>query len=388
MMPQQRPPQGPQYELLRRRLSSNYAVKTVDLKAGRVPGSIDVLVVVGPDNMGEKERFAIDQFLMRGGAVVMAVGRYTLDPSPTGRLSVKKIDPKLADLLETWGVAVEPKLVLDTQNQALPVPVERNVMGLTVREIRLVPYPFWVDIRSSGMAEDHPTVSGLPSVTMQWAAPLTVAKKKGLETKVLLRSSEDAWTQDSTEVQPDFAKFPGEGFGRADKAQIKSRALAVAVSGVFASAFQGKANPLLKGGEAPQAAPQQGKGKDSATQVLEKSPKSARLLVIGSADFVRDQVLSLSRQTGSDRFNNNLQFVQNIVDWAVEDVDLLKIRSRGAYARTLEPIEEAKRSTYELVNYGLVILALGAIVGFSFVRRRNLTPLPIASSKPKTSKEA
>ena len=62
-------------ELEKEQLRQDHTVKQVDLSQGRVPGDIDALVVVAPQNMTELERFAIDQYLMRGGAVVDPDGR-------------------------------------------------------------------------------------------------------------------------------------------------------------------------------------------------------------------------------------------------------------------------------------------------------------------------
>ena len=73
--------------------------------------------------------------------------------------------------------------------------------------------------------------------------------------------------------------------------------------------------------------------------------------------------------------------MQNLVDWSVADVELLSIRSRGSYARTLKPMDESSRSTYELANYGLVVLALGLIVGLAYTRRRNVVPLAVSQKR-------
>jgi len=58
------------WNMLRQQLSQDYTVKAVDLTTGRVPGDIDVLVVIAPQAMSDEERFAIDQYLMRGGALL------------------------------------------------------------------------------------------------------------------------------------------------------------------------------------------------------------------------------------------------------------------------------------------------------------------------------
>jgi ABC-2 type transport system permease protein len=102
-------------------------------------------------------------------------------------------------------------------------------------------------------------------------------------------------------------------------------------------------------------------------------------------------VLGISRQTGSDRFTNNLQLVQNLVDWGVEDVELLSIRSRGTYARTLLPVDARRLggsdAAYEAANYGFVVLALGIIAVLTFGRRRRMTPIDLdPASKRSTNR--
>ncbi len=108
---------------------------------------------------------------------------------------------------------------------------------------------------------------------------------------------------------------------------------------------------------------------------METSPESSRLVVIGSAEFLDDAVLELSRSLSADRYLNNLQFVQNAVDWSVEDEDLLTIRSRGTYARLLRPLDEGQRAAWMWGNYLVALVALVAISVVWAVRRRNDKPM-------------
>jgi len=369
-----RPPPRSHFQMLRTRLSENYEVREVQLKDGRAPGDLDMLVVVGGEKLDDKQKFAIDQFVMRGGPVVVAHGAYELDPQGFGTLKVKKSESGVEDLLAAWGVKLEQKLVLDPQNEAFPIPVERNLGGLTVRDIRLLNYPFWVDVRPDGMAEGNPVVAGLPSVTLQWASPLVVEEAARKRATVLMHSSKGSWVQDSTEVQPNFAKHPKDGFGAEGKAG--SRDLAVALTGPFESYFADKPSPLFAEEPAGGAQGKQGKKRESGRTVT-KSPASARVAVVSSSSFVNDIVLSLSRQTGSDRFTNDLQLMQNLVDWTVADVDLLSIRSRGTFARTLGPMTEKGRTTWEVVNYSVVLAALLLLVVVGVIRRRSVRPMEL-----------
>ncbi len=68
-------------------LLQDYEVQVLDLKSGHVPPEVDVLLVVAPQSMSEVEQFARDQFLMRGGALVVAGSNYKVEADPfTGEL--------------------------------------------------------------------------------------------------------------------------------------------------------------------------------------------------------------------------------------------------------------------------------------------------------------
>jgi ABC-2 type transport system permease protein len=91
-------------------------------------------------------------------------------------------------------------------------------------------------------------------------------------------------------------------------------------------------------------------------------------------------VLDLSRSLAPERYLNNLQFMQNAVDWSVEDADLLTIRSGGSYARLLQPLDNTQKATWMWVNYGVALLALVAIGGVWYFRRRGEQPMELADT--------
>jgi len=95
-----------------------------------------------------------------------------------------------------------------------------------------------------------------------------------------------------------------------------------------------------------------------APGLLNRSPESGRLVVFGSAEFVNDIALRLSQSISSDRYLFNLQFLENAVDWAVEDDDLLALRSRGTYSRLLKPLDDKEQNIWEAANYGIALIAL------------------------------
>jgi ABC-2 type transport system permease protein len=365
------------WDMLRQQLSQNYTVTDVDLTSGRVPGNVDVLVIVAPQNLTDQERFAIDQFLMRGGAVVTTAGSYALDQGQfSGGITMQQLEGTLRDMLQSYGVDVGQSMVLDPQNEPFPVQQQRAVGGVQVAEIQQVPYPYFTDVRSDGMAKDSPITASLPAVSLQWSSPITLTQETnaGREVATLAKSTSDSWLSSSADVTPDTETYPPYGFPVEGKPQ--SYALAVALRGSFQSFFKDKPSPFE-----PASGVSVTETVTTTVGTVESSPDTARLVVIGSNEFIDDPVLQLSQSISGDRYLYNLQLVQNAVDWAVEDADLLSIRSRGTYARLLNPLTSGKQSLWEGLNYGLALIALIAIGGVWTLQRRSEKPMPLVEGE-------
>ena len=358
------------WDTLFQQLSQDYEVRPVDLLDGQVPTDIDVLVVVAPQQMTDIQRYAIDQFLMRGGAVIVAGSSYrvTVDPM-SGLLTLAPIEGGLHEMLAHYGVNVEDTLVLDPQNEPFPIAVNRDVGGFSVQEIQSINYPYFVDVRSDGMTSGNPMIANLPAVTLNWVSPVRAdeAANNGREVTTLLQSTDQAWTSADVNIQPDLEQYPEYGFPPGE--ERAAQPLAVSVIGSFNSFFAGKEVP------APDPAAQQQQGTPPATPAapttgtIEQSPATARLVVIGSGDFLNDTVFTISSQLAAERYLNSLRFVQNAVDWSVEDLELLTIRSRGTTARVLQPLTPDEQSIWEFANYGFALAAL-VIIGLWWASRR------------------
>ncbi|GAB4529816.1 MAG: hypothetical protein Kow0063_07270 [Anaerolineae bacterium] len=376
------------YDTIREQLRQQYNVRSVDLSTGQVPADIDALVVIAPQNLSDVERYAIDQYLMRGGAVLVAAGNYVLNPDPfTGTLALKPVEGGLREMLESYGIRVEQALVMDPQNEPFPVQVNRNLGGLQVREIQAINYPFFVDVRPDAMDTQSPIVTGLPAVTMHWASPIVVDPEKNAERNVvtLLRSSPSSWLRTNTDIQPDLEAYPELGFPI--EGEQGAHPLAVSVQGVFDSYFKGKPSPFEAEAETGEGEATSGEADEpqqaaQALGTIERSPESARLIVIGSAEFLNDTVFDISSALTRDRYLNSLAFMQNAVDWSVEDLDLLDIRARGSSLRILNPLTREQQSFWEGANYVLALLALVGIGLLWHWRRQSEQPMPLKPQTP------
>jgi ABC-2 type transport system permease protein len=190
----------------------------------------------------------------------------------------------------------------------------------------------------------------------------------------LLKSSPEAWTSDAVTLVPRIDQQGRPAFTPGDERGAKI--LAVALQGRFDSYFAGRESPLLRPedeeSETAEGTPNQEKEnrQPEVSGVIQKSPEAARLILFGSADFLSDQTLQIAANIGGQQEFGALQLVENAVDWSLEDADLLSIRSRGHYARTLEPLDREARMIYEYSNYALVITGLFLVYGIFRVRRQ------------------
>jgi ABC-2 type transport system permease protein len=373
------------WQQARQFLSQSYTVRQVDLSSGRVPGDVDVLVVLAPQGFTEIELFAIDQYLMRGGAVIMAAGNYVLSPQQFGGgITMQAVEGGVNDLLAHYGIAIGEAFVMDPQNEPFPIQVQRQVGGMSVVELQQINYPFFVDVRQDGMAKDSAIVANLPGVTAHWTSPLEVDEDANQERDwvVLLQSTEGSWLRSDPDVNPNMEAYPQYGFPV--EGEQASRPLAVSVRGSFESYFQDRPSPFEGGQELPEAQGPAAPGEESLAQgdepvmgTIDVSPEFARLVVVGSSEFLNDTVLEISQSLSRERYLYNLQFLLNAVDWAVEDEDLLSIRSRGTYARLLPDLTHEEQTFWEGLNYAIALLGLIAIGVVWNVRRRGEEPIEL-----------
>ncbi len=347
------PPASHSFGSVQQAISEDYTIRMEDLSDGSIDPSADALLVIAPENLDELGRFAIDQYLMRGGTVVLATSPYSIE-SQGPSLLLRDVTSGLEDWLAGFGVQIEETVILDPRSSVFPVPVVRRVGGYEFREMQFVDYPYLLDVRDDGLNAEHPVTAGLPNVTVGWASPITASVSDGRSVTTLLETSGDAWVSEERDVMPAMDDA-GNTLFQAPAGPRQKASIGVLLEGVFESSFTEppSAPPVAStDGEAPVEPPR---------SLVARSPASARLLVIASNDFASDQVLSGVIAASGNQYFGPLELLLNSVDWAVEDATLTRIRSRAHFNRTLPPMDATTMASIEYGNYGVALLIVAIL---------------------------
>lgn len=328
-----------EYQAANQLLSKQYEVKQIQLDDEQALDTISTLILAGPRELTDRHKYAIDQFIMRGGKVVFLVDTVEMREG----LQASGFKPAVNDLLQHYGITVEENLVLDASNAYAAF----RSGFMTFR----IPYPFWVKVVSEGFAPDNPAVSQLESLVLPWVSSLTPAGEKKTDIAIieLARSTASSWLQKGfymLDPQQQFIK-PGT--------QMQSHLLAAAASGKFKSFFADKPIPPAEtkadAGEAP-----------AQKETIKESPDT-RIVVVGNSRFITNDIIT--------QFDDNQVFFLNLIDWLTLGEQLIGIRSRGATDRPLRETTEYQKTLVKALNmFGVpLVVALFGIVRF-YVRRR------------------
>jgi gliding-associated putative ABC transporter substrate-binding component GldG len=343
------------YALIKGAIDQQYETKTVSLENGQlVSDEIDTLIIGGPrTDFSERDLFAIDQFVMRGGKLMVLLDMAELNLEMG--LIATPLNLSINKLLESYGIKVNNDMVLDRFNDRLTYSESPNNV---VQYITTVNYPYFVKAFKQNFDTTNPIVRGLETLTFPWTSSIDLIERKVKDASVikLVQSSENAWTQKGRyDLNPkqDFNVPPDQ------EAQY---ILAAIVENSFSSYFAGKEiPPAQKSEETPEQAEPPAE-QSEPEQIIEYSP-TTNIMVIGGSYFITTDSLR--------RFNSNAVFFLNAVDWLTQGEDLIGIRTRNVTERPVRELSEKVISFIKFINiFGVSLMVISAGLFRMYWRKR------------------
>jgi len=296
----------------------------------RIEPDVDVLMIVQPKRLPDKTLYAIDQFVMRGGRLLLfldpvsGADRNAQDPSNPMAAAMANEPADLEPLLAAWGVLYDPKQVIG--DLKLGLEVRTSMQDPPLRHIAIL------GLHHADMDAKDVTTGSLESINLATAGFLS--PKPGAKTRfepLLLTSSEAAPIPASRFVGLADPQTLRDGF----KPTGVRYALAARVTGNLVSAFPGGPPANVK----PPAGP--------PTAHLNETHAPANIVIVADTDMLLDfmwvQVHEVFGQRVAQTFANNGDFVANILDNLSGSGALISIRGRESFDRPFERIEALKR---------------------------------------------
>ena len=310
------------YVTLNQVLRQTYQVTTVDISAGQPITDVDTLIVAGPQEaLSQRELFEIDQFIMNGGKVVFLVDRVNI----LGSLLAIPLSTGLEDLLANYGVTVKDNLVLDQINE---------VAAFTAGGLQyMLEYPYFVKLIRDNFDLENPIVAKLESIVLTWASSLEPVEQEGIETTVLVKTSDRANTTTGPyQLAPDQIPQIAES-GRQN--------MVILAAGQFQSYFKDKKiPPVEKSDEVGETQTLRALPDDKDREIKTVADEYNQIIVVGDSDFLGDDAIK--------RWPANLAFFLNAVDYLTLDPDLITIRSKTITERPIKDLSSSLKLTVKV----------------------------------------
>jgi ABC-type uncharacterized transport system involved in gliding motility auxiliary subunit len=306
-----------------------FDLRPLDRSATKIDPDVNVLVLVHPKDLPPALQFAIDQYALRGGHLLVFVDPIAqADTSgedrrnPMAAMGADK-SSHLKELLSAWGVEFDPAQVVADRGHALTVTMrqgERPVEHLGV-----------LGLGKDSFTADDVITAGLSNVNVATAGYLEPVKGTKVRFEPLLQSSEDA------ELLP-VARFrmlfdPAsllDGF----KPSGRRYTIAARVSGMVHTAFP--------------SGPPAGVTLPAGQTTLKESVNPLSLVVFADTDLLSDFLWvheqNFFGQRIAQAWASNGDLVENALDNLAGSTDLISVRGRASFTRPFERVDRLRRT--------------------------------------------
>jgi len=316
------------------------------------------IIIAKPDSaFTEKDKFIIDQYIMRGGKVLWLV-----DPVLASMDSLENANQTLGialnlnldDQLFTYGVRLNPNLVLDLN--CLPIRIVTGMIG-NQPQIEFLPWPFFPIITPT---IHQPIVNNLSPVLMQFVSSLDTVGAERIKKNILLTTSRYSRilrtpvliSLNMLKEKPDMAEF--------NQPNIPVAAL---LEGRFTSVFRNRVPPAILG--------------NPLIGFMDESV-ATQMIVVSDGDVIRNQ-LHLTQgyplPLGYDQFTRqtfgNKDFIMNAVNYLCDDEGLITARAREVKLRLLDKTRISdNKITWQMVNILVPIFLVSIFSAVQYMLRK------------------
>lgn len=332
-----------------------FEVKTVGWDGKPIPDDLDLLLVIHPVGLDDKQLYAIDQYVMKGGKALVMVDPYAEEGSRSNQMQRMPPDmgSDLNKLFKAWGIEYDKSKIAGDRIGAQRVSAGNDPSGRPI----IADYLAWVSLDKSRMKADDVITGDLQLVNIASAGFLDVAQGSSLKMDPILQTSAQSEAIDASKVRM-----------RPNPAQIlkdfkpggKPLVVAARFTGKVKSAFpdgapkdekkeEAAAAPAAADAKPEEAKPADAKPAEPAAPppTLTESKGDVNLVVIADTDILADTFWLSSQDFFGQQLvvptANNGDLIVNAIDNLRGSAGLIALRSRGVSSRPFDTVQNIQR---------------------------------------------
>ena len=315
----------------------------------------DLAIIIKPtEKFSDSEKQVLDQFIVNGGKAIFLIDQVTMDLeslyNPSGQALAFPKDLNLNDMFFKYGIRISTDLIKDELGTPIKLASGEAGSQTKFQEFIWKYAPFIVPESS------HPIVKNLGGLKFDFANPIEILKNN-IQKTVLLHASRQSKTigtptiisLNSVNEQENLEQYKNSG----------NYPVAVLLEGQFHSVFE---NRILA-------------FKDVAFKPVSKKNK---IIVISDGNIVQNTIdkngfpVELGYDATTGNLFDNKDFIQNAVNYLLDDSGLINLRSKDFSLPLLNKqkvIKEYKKTQAIAIVLPLIILLVFG-TAFTYYRKR------------------
>lgn len=298
-------------------------VQWLPLDTAVIPSDSSALLLIHPSGLSEQTRYAVDQYIMRGGNAAVFLDPLAENLSSSGTQPEPGTTASdLPELLSAWGLTMIADKVVGDAQYAVAVP---NRTGTdSIRHLGLY--------QLRGGSTDKPIVGGLEVFNLASAGALRQAVDAPMQFTPLLLSSRNSGLLDTRELEFLF-----------DPVTLYDDFSPTGEQYTLAAMLRGKPNSAFPDGPPTEF---EAAGVTPAPHLAE-AERDSIIVVVADTDMLLDQmwvhVQDFFGQRVAQPFADNGNFFMNTIDTLLGNADLVGLRARGQHHRPFHVVQRLER---------------------------------------------
>ena len=315
-----------------------FEVKPIETEALKINDDIDVLLIIHPKFLKENLLYAIDQFVMRGGRLLIFLDPQNETARMTPRAPPGAGSSDLKKLFDVWGIEFDENKFVGDRTRAIRV--QAPVKGRDV----IADYLSWGIYDKRAMNANDIVTGQLTSISLASAGTINLKENSKLKMVPLLQTSKISQRIDAELVR---GEINPEAILKQFKSENKSFTIAARFSGMVKSAFP-NGPPKPKKDKIKKNSNSDTKKNEKLRPHISEAKTDLNMIVMADTDLLTSRFWLQQQEFFGKKIStpvsNNADFLVNSLENLGGSQALISLRSRGLSVRPFHTIQDIKNN--------------------------------------------